>query len=158
MYVGGTLNFGSNDSNTKVGSATAVKGPSTTSFTGSPEFGYFVAENLSVGIALDLTSRNSTTYSAADGKEVAKSATTGVGATLYARKFFNITEELSLFGGVNVGFGSGDQKTTIIDPSSTIDGDVTSNFGASLDAGVAFSESNGGWQMGCFRLQQHNNN
>ena len=109
-YVGGILNFNTKTESSTLGSTT-TKSPSSSSFTGSPEFGYFVADNLAVGVSLDLTSRTTTNYKA-DGSENAKTVSGGTGVTLYGRKFFNINENLSLFGGLNVGYTGGVTKTT----------------------------------------------
>ena len=136
-YVGGILNFNTTTESSTLGSTT-TKSPSSSSFTGSPEFGYFVADNLAVGVSLDLTSRTTTNYKA-DGSENAKTVSGGTGVTLYGRKFFNINENLSLFGGLNVGYTGGVTKTTAA--STTTENSNFSTFGASVDAGVAFNLS-----------------
>lgn len=136
-YVGGILNFNSSTESSTLGSTT-TKLPSVSSFSGSPEVGYFVADNLAVGVSLDLTTRTITTFKA-DGSENAKVVSGGTGVTLYGRKFFNINESLSLFGGVNVGYTGGVTKTTAA--STTTENSNFSTFGASVDAGVAFNLS-----------------
>ncbi|MEY4926133.1 MAG: hypothetical protein RI894_569 [Bacteroidota bacterium] len=134
-YIGGMLRFNSNNNTSQIGSTT-VKTPSTSSFSGSPELGYFVIDNLAVGISLDLSS-GATTFYKADGSEDSKHLDSGVGVTLYSRKFFNVSENVSLFGGLNLGYHGNASKQN--DGTTTTDYSSASTFGASIDAGVAFN-------------------
>ncbi len=136
-YIGGTLAFNTSSGTSQL-SSTTLKTPTTSSFTGSPEFGYFVADNLAIGVGLNLSSNTTTLYKA-DGSESGKALGSGVGVTLYSRKFFNISENVSLFGGLNLGFNSGASKTN--DGTTTTDISSSTAFGASVDAGVAFNIS-----------------
>ncbi len=94
-YIGGTIGFGS----TK---AKADGAEASTNWSVSPEFGYFVAENLAVGIRLGI-----------DGASQGDNSSSGFGADVYARKFFSASDAFRLFVGANVGYATSKNTTTV---------------------------------------------
>ena len=90
VFVSGSVGFGSE----KTGDAKS------SDFTFSPAVGYFVTENIAVGVRLDLTSGKEEFGGGAEDK------TSSFGADVFGRYYFTPASKFSLFGELAVGIGS----------------------------------------------------
>ncbi len=102
MYVGGGLTFGAGSVSTKMtagGVSTTDKAPAATTFTISPSFGYFVADNLRVSVSLSygLESQKS-----GDTRNNTSTFLVGPEVAYYIRLADRLyyTPELGIYGGV----------------------------------------------------------
>jgi len=86
IFVSGTVGFNS----TKTGDAKS------NDLTFSPAAGYFIADNLALGLRLNVTS----------GEDAAETKTSGFGADVFGRYYFAPASQFSIFGELAVGFGS----------------------------------------------------
>lgn len=119
-YIGGRVGF--NSTKAKADGAEAA-----TSWSVSPEFGYFVAENLAVGIRLGV-----------NGSSQGDNSSSGFGADVYARKFFSASDAFRLFVGANVGYGASTDKTKV--GSATFES-KENTLGVYLDLGATYNLS-----------------
>lgn len=115
-YLGGSLGFSS--SKDKSDDAEAL-----TKWSLSPEFGYFVKDNMSVGASIGL---NGSTFGDVDGF--------GFSGLVYVRKFWNASDKFHIFGGLNVGYGSSTVSAGNIDSKEN-------TFSAFLDLGIWYNIS-----------------
>jgi len=127
-YIGGQVGFGSQKSenfNSNIVSKTI-----STNF--APEFGMFLADVLSVGVAVNFsTQKNDNDISNSDyTKQFLTSP------VLYVRKFFAIEDLFSTFVGLDVNFSIGANKQRVSDVVTTTT--KVSGFGANLNVGLAF--------------------
>ena len=120
VYVGGTLGFSSAKSNIE-------NSQGRTKWSFSPEFGFYPVQQLSVGINLLM-----------DGVSQGDYTTNSFGSGLYCRKFFGVTDNFSIFIGLN-----GSYKTTTakqIYQYGTVK-DVENSVGAFFDLGLSYKMS-----------------
>lgn len=109
-----------------IGFESSKTGDSKTSgFNFSPKAGYFVTENIAVGLGLNIGS--STVDNGAEVK------TNSFGGEVFGRYYFTPASQFSVFGELGVGFGS--NKTEI----EGVPGDSTSKtFGVNAGVGVSY--------------------
>jgi hypothetical protein len=121
-YIGGVAGYGSNTYDPDAGDETT-----TTTWAFGPEVGTFPKENLQVGFILGL---NGSTEKQGDSERTSSYFS----PTVYLRRFKPVTDALSVFGGVYLGYSSGK-----IDD----EGDETtgSGVGVNLGVGVAYALS-----------------
>jgi hypothetical protein len=143
LYIGGAAGFGSGEraSSATVGGTTTTSKVTASSWNVGPEVGYFLADDMSVGLALGVGGDSDNTPSAVGSS---KDESSNFGATVYFRKFFKVADSFSTFGGVNVGLGSGAGKSTFTPTSgSSVESGkfTTSSLGANLNFGFAWAPS-----------------
>lgn len=127
-YAGGMLGYGSatsKDANDKK--------DVTNTWSFSPEIGTFLKDDIQVGIVLGLGGSTSK-Y---DGTEYNK--TSSLSPTIYGRKFFKVTDNFNVFGGLYLNYISG--KTNETDQLGTKTESKQSGFGAKLGVGVTYALS-----------------
>lgn len=160
LYIGGTAGFGSGETSisTTAGSTTTTDKTTNGSWTVGPEIGYFLADDMSVGLAFGV---GGNTQSAPNSAGTLKSESSDLGATVYFRKFFKVADSFSTFGGVNVGFGSGAGKSTFTPTSgSTLESGkfTTSRLGANLNFGFAWAPADKWTVVGSMGVLGYNSN
>jgi hypothetical protein len=127
-YIGGVAGYGSSTSKDA-----NDKKDVTTSWAFGPEVGTFLKDDIQLGIALGLDGSSSKF----EGTEYAK--TSSLSPTLYARKFFKITDNLSSFAGLYLNYISGtDTQTGYADEKVET---KKTGFGGSIGIGVAYALS-----------------
>ena len=126
-YIGGVVGVSSNTSETPAGFKTT-----STDWAFAPEAGTFLADDIQVGVFLGIGGGSEKN----DDEKLFKYSI--VSPTIYARKFFKITDEFSTFAGgyINVLTGS----STDYSGGGTATSDE-SGFGFRLGVGVAYSLS-----------------
>lgn len=117
----------------------------TNGFNFSPKAGYFITENIAVGIGLEIGSTK-----VENGAEV---KTNTFGGEVFGRYYFTPSSQFSVFGELAVGFGS--NKTEV----EGVPGDVTSKtFGVNAGVGVSyFLNSNWALEAGWAGLGYNSN-
>jgi len=124
LFAGGSLGFGMGSSSFEAG-GTTVDGPKTSSFSIMPRVGYFLTDNIGVGLVFGYGSNSSkTTVATVETKSVDNMLNVG----LFGRYAMPLGDEgnFNLIGDLNVGFSSTSGETTAggtsakDDPSSTI--------------------------------------
>lgn len=126
-YVGGVVGFGSHTDKDP-----DDKKNVTSSWAFGPEVGTFLKDDIQVGIALGI-SGSSEKHDGDDYK-----SSTDISPTIYGRKFFKATDELSAFAGLYLSYlgGSMTDKSTGDDVKYK-----QSGFGARVGIGVAYAIS-----------------
>jgi Outer membrane protein beta-barrel domain len=107
----------------------------------NPSVGYFIADNLEIGLNLDLQNKNeSETFTATNKMELSG---TSIGFGIYGQKYFPVNNWFAFTGRLDLGLANGNNKIT-----STINNIVTptdqgdNNFGGSANFGLAFTPVN----------------
>jgi outer membrane protein len=133
MLVGGGFNLSVSPNKTETGSTTTKNGTNT-SFSLSPNFGYFVIDNLAVGAALGFSSNF---YSYASSSSTYKS-TSGSSVTL--TPFVRYYLDPGIFFHVFAGGGGGTSKAKLRNPTPGLNDDPekTGIFTWGLGAGYAW--------------------
>lgn len=114
-YLGGSLGFNSSKANTDNAEAE-------TSWSVSPEVGYFFMDNMAAGVSLGLNGSSS-------GDDFSSGGFTGV---VYVRKFWNASDNFHIFGGLNVGLGTDNVTVGSFEATENL-------FGAALDLGIWYN-------------------
>lgn len=144
-YIGGMLGFNSSTSTADQNNAGGKMDQKTTTWNFTPEVGYFVAPNLSVGIGLGFGGSTMTDNSPSNGLYKSlenKGSSTMI--TLYSRKFFNVSESFHLFAGLDINYGSSNTDYTRVlnaNGNSSTDNTKVSSMGANINGGMLFSLS-----------------
>lgn len=127
-YVGGQLGFSSDKSEDFINNQ--VSKDTYTNF--SPEVGMFLADDISVGFALNFsTQKFDNDVSNTDFDKVSLTS-----PVIYVRKFWSIEDIFSAFVGLDVNFSTGNVKQNQNDVLTTTD--KISGFGANANVGIAF--------------------
>lgn len=142
----GTYTFGGNinltSSNQETNSPPNSANTDNFSFTFAPRVGYFVSDNISMGVSLGF-SQSSTKYSTSAGStQDTENTTTSFSPSLFARFHKPLNEQLYLFIEPSIQLSTGTQKYTFNDV--TTETDITS-FGVGVRPGIAWFITN---QMG----------
>lgn len=101
LFFGGSLGFASSTTEANGGGE-----DKTTAITFGPKVGYFVADDLAVGVGVSM--ENSKTE--LDGGDEMKEGTFDI--NLFLKKFFMTSDEFGVTGSLNVGIGSGSSEYT----------------------------------------------
>ncbi len=127
-YAGGMLGFGSSSSKDANDDKTT-----TTNWTFGPEVGTFIKDDIQLGIILGLGGSKVKD----ENGDISKSS--NFGPTIYARKFWNFTDNFKGFAGLYLNYVGG--KTTDFDtPQQGTDTEYKqSGFGAKIGVGVAYA-------------------
>lgn len=126
-YIGGLGGFGSSTSKTANGFATT-----NSNWAFAPEGGTFLKDDIQLGLFLGITGSSQKN----DTKDLESS--TSISPTVYARKFFKITDSFSTFAGFYLNFSSG--MTTDKRGASPVESKQF-GFGARLGVGIAYALS-----------------
>ncbi len=171
MMLSGSLGFGSSGSSTETSGAPApfvngtVDGPKGSNFNFSPSFGYFLQDNLAVGISVNFGSNSSTVKSEFDpttgangpigaaptpGRTAYDNTTTssGFGIGLFANMYNELNSKWLWYYGATLGFSTGSGSTTQIKGTgnppvapfapTTVDGMTTTNISLGANIGMLY--------------------
>lgn len=119
-YIGGTVGF----SSTK---AKATGSEAQTSWSLSPELGYFIQDNLALGIRLNL-----------GGTSQGDNSSSTLGGGLYARKFWDVSDNFNIFVGANLGYDGSTNKSKV---GTTTFESKSNTLGVFLDLGMTYQVS-----------------
>ena len=126
-YAGGVVGFASTNT-TPAGGTKQVS----TSWAFGPEVGTFIQDDIQLGIALGLSGSSDKDDGTKEG------SFTAISPTVYARKFFKITDNFSAFGGAYLNYTSATDKNLTTTP---VDETTYSGIGLRLGIGVAYALS-----------------
>jgi hypothetical protein len=126
-YIGGVTGLTSNASENAAGNTTT-----STDWAFGPEGGTFLRDDIQLGMFLGLSGGKVKD----DNGDVSKYSI--FSPTIYARKFFKITDSFSTFAGLYLNIGSGSSTNYFTGGSITTD---ISGFGARVGVGVAYALS-----------------
>mgnify|MGYP003635714751 CR=1 FL=1 len=129
-YIGGGVGFSTSGGETDNGNTT-VDAPTFSTYNVSPSVGYFVADDLAVGLMLNVSG---TKWK--DDANDSKNTTSTFGVSLFAKKYKSIVENFYVFGQANVGFGAGSSKNE--NNGTSVDGPKTSSFFVGVAPGVEY--------------------
>ena len=115
-----------------------------------PEASYFVADNLAIGLGIGMNGYKQTSTSTPNATTKTESSykSGGPAFSIFARKFFPVTENFYCFGGFGFDFSSGkgedEEKTTTTLGTNTTTITTTTkskstNMGIGLNAGLAYN-------------------
>ena len=134
MFAGGGLGIGSYGSKSIAG-GTTTEGPKTLNLSISPSVGYFVSDNIAVGLAI--TFNNSTTkVDLGAGVGESKTVNNSFGLRPMARYYKGFSETFFAYVEGSVGFENGKTKNTT--SGTTTETSNTSSFGINVAPGFAF--------------------
>jgi outer membrane protein len=140
MYIGGAVGFQTSkyvsDYDTSNTDDSKVM-----SWSFSPEFGYFISEDMSIGIGLGLGGSTYTDNKPGGGLKSYEWKSSDFSVMLNARKYFSAADNFSLFVGANFNFGSGnvDMTSTPNSGAATVDNQKISSMGLGINAGLMFN-------------------
>ena len=127
MWIGGTAGFSTQTKGALLSTADDAK---TTGGTFGPQFGYWVNDNIAVGLGLSYSSSDTKTGSASD-------KTTGFAVKPFAR-YYKKMDKFALYGELSVGIGSGKHTTnTGVSGASDVSNDSKS-MNVNLGPGVQY--------------------
>jgi outer membrane protein len=134
--VGGSLGFGSGSSETTVGTVTA-DGPKLSNFNISPNVGYFIMDNLAVGLRIGYATTKSTEKDVPAAGDETINKTSEFTVSPFARYYMEMGEKAGLFidGSVDIGSGKGTNEVT--SGGTTVTNELKmSTFGVNIRPGV----------------------
>ncbi len=133
IAVGGGISISSENTKYESGSTT-VEGDPTTSFNLSPSVGYFLADDLEVGVQVDFTrsGQSGEDFNGDDYSEVSTIFAFGP----YARKYFSLGESAAFYGEAGLGIGAG--KSKYEQGSTTYEYNKMSIFSVGVTPGFVF--------------------
>lgn len=127
-YIGGVANYASESSKSASGFTNTLSG-----WAFGPEVGTFLSDDVQLGIYLGLGGSSAKD----DNGEISSSSE--FSPTVYARKFFKITDNFSAFGGLYLSLVSATNKD--FTGGGNVNETKGSGFGARLGIGVAYALS-----------------
>jgi hypothetical protein len=130
-FAGGSFNLSTTGGNIETGNTTTDK-QSTASFEIKPEVGYFLSEDLAVGLGVGFSS--SRTKTPGDPEVIER--TTGFSIEPFTRYHIGISDKLSLFGQGQLGFSTSINKEEA--GSTTTDGPRSNTIRIAVFPGVSF--------------------
>jgi Outer membrane protein beta-barrel domain len=136
LFVGGGLSLNSNSSSITSGTTT-LNGDSKLSWNFAPEVGYYLSDNLAIGLSLGIGSSSITSPISATANKVTSSSTWAVSP--FARYSIAKTGNFSFFGEGNLTIGGGSSQVT--SGSTTLQGPATSTFGIGVQPGISYDLS-----------------
>ncbi len=146
MMLGGSLGFssagGGTVKNTPPGTSVDLTARSNWNF--SPTFGYFVTDNIAVGVRLGLGGTNRGQVTTTDGKTTENISSFDFNAEIFGRYYMEVATNLYFFGDAGLGFGSAswtDRTTDGLDKLKDDDKNSISSFGINIAPGLAFFPS-----------------
>lgn len=128
FYIGGVAGFASLTSKPPTGTGSDVS----SIWVFAPEAGTFLQDDIQVGLALGLSGSTDKDNGTKEESSIS------ISPTLYARKFFKITDAFSTFAGLYLNFTSATTKDFEVTPTTEF---TSSGFGARIGIGVAYALS-----------------
>ncbi len=152
MMLGGSLGFSSAGGGTTTatpgggGASVSTDQTAVTNWNFSPTFGYFLTDNIAVGIRLGLGSSNRGQVTSTDTKTTENISSFDLNAELFGRYYMEVGTNLYFFGDAGLGFGSSSWTDRTPDPTNVaalVDGNKNSmsSFGINIAPGLAFFPS-----------------
>jgi hypothetical protein len=136
LFVGGSLGLNSTKTSSTTGSTTTELGKNF-NYDFSPEVGYFLSENLALGLDFGIGNNKTTTpITPTTNSEL---SVTNWSIRPFARYYAMKSGSFSLFGEGAINIGGSSSQTT--NGATTTDGLSTSTFGISLQPGIAYDLS-----------------
>ncbi|MBI1769957.1 MAG: outer membrane beta-barrel protein [Bacteroidetes bacterium] len=126
-YVGGVVGYASNTLKSASGFKTV-----NSSWAFGPEAGTFLQDDIQLGLALGVSGSSSKN----DNGKI--QTTSSVSPTAYVRKFFKVTDDLSMFAGFYLNYSSGTTTDYTATPSVK---STDSGVGLRLGVGIAYALS-----------------
>lgn len=130
LFVGGSAGFSSQSGSNESG-GTTVDDPKVVSGNFMPRVGYFVADDLAVGVRVGYSSTKTD-----DKANDTKNSSSSFGAGVFAKKYVSLGDRFFIFGMADIGFGS--SKSKIESGNTTTESDPTKTFGINISPGVEF--------------------
>lgn len=118
-----------------------VKTPGHTNWNFSPTVGYFVADGLAVGLALNVGSTFNKTVTTTDGKTNENVSTSNMGVALFARKYMEVSDKVYLHGQASLIYFSQSSTDRVADGLDKLkDGTKTTGtgIGVELTPGITY--------------------
>ncbi len=131
-FIGGNFSLNSTGGSIKSGETTTDKETST-SFTLSPQLGYFLSEDLAVGLGIGI---NSTREKSPGDPEVINKST-GFSIQPFARYYVLDMNKFSLFGEGQLSYSASSSK--VESGGTTTEGPSTSTVGISVSPGISYN-------------------
>lgn len=107
--------------------AKATGSEAQTSWSLSTELGYFIQDNLALGIRLNL-----------GGTSQGDNSSSTLGGGLYARKFWDVSDNFNIFVGANLGYDGSTNKSKV---GTTTFESKSNTLGVFLDLGMTYQVS-----------------
>lgn len=129
------------------GNATSTETKGNLNWNVSPTAGYFISDNIVVGLNLNVGSSFFGRVASIDGKKEETVNTVNLGAGVFSRYYKEVGNGLYLFGQVSVDYTSGttqNRTPDILHPSDIIDGNKIKNniIGVNITPGLTYFFSN----------------
>ena len=130
FMVGGDLGFylmDKGETKTTIGTiSTTQKNSAISGFYVRPAIGYFVSDDLAVGVALGIGNDGLYRVESTNGEESETVKMSTFGAGVFARKYFNATEKLRFFGGASFQFSTSNytERRALSTPTGFEDGNA----------------------------------
>lgn len=134
IMVGGLINFSSQSGETTV-DGTSTDNPTTTNFGINPLGGYFVTDNLAVGVDIGFMSES--TNDNGDPETITRSNMIQGG--VFGRYYLRPADMVGIYGQLGVGFGSGSSETEV--DGTTTDGPDRTLIAAGISPGITIFPS-----------------
>ena len=128
IMLGGSLGFSSSTSETDAGGTTA-DGPESSGFEIMPYGGYFITDNIAVGLGVGYSS--STT-----DDQTTETEMSAFNVEPFARYYMNMGDRFYMFAHLGIPFESGTSETTT--GGVTADGPETTSFGVGITPGLSY--------------------
>lgn len=150
LMLGGSLGFNSNGGGERVttpgggGPATTTELKARTDWNFSPTVGYFLTDNIAVGVRLGLGGTNRGQQTTTDGNTTENINSFDLGVEVFGRYYHSLGSNFYLFVDGGVGFSSSSWTDRDTDgPDKLKDGDKNSlsNIGLNIAPGLAFFPS-----------------
>lgn len=142
LMIGGSLGFSSSSSETTVG-GTTTDGPQYSSFNLMPYAGYFLSDNLAVGLGLGYSSSSVTTN---DGDNDLTDKSSLIEVMPFARYYYVHGDMVHMYAQLGIGFGFGTYTDEYFDGTDvvSVESDMsTMNIGIGPGATVMLGEKCG---------------
>jgi len=134
MYLGGSLNLGFGSTKNKAGS-NSTDGPKTFNFGINPKCGYFIADNLMIGLGLGYNMQSVKTTDVINDEE--KLTTTAFNVGPFIRYYMLPVKTMGFFVDGNVAMGFGKLKDEVTDGGTTTTDEIKmSAFVVGITPGV----------------------
>jgi hypothetical protein len=139
FYLGGSLGFKSYNNKLKPDVGSELDAQKQLSWNVSPEFGLFLTDRFSIGIAPGFSAYNQEYNYTNDGKSIYKGMNYGVGVN--GRLYFPISENFRIFPGLDLRFAPGKSETTYQSSGFPTDKQTTTSitYAANANLGIAWN-------------------
>jgi hypothetical protein len=109
--------------------------------TATPSLGYFVADNLELGVNFGIGSNRSETTNTINPLTTNTATGNSTRVGLYVQKYWPMNNWFALYGKADAGlmFGNGEQKNLLASGTTITSGSTENGFGGALNMGFAFT-------------------